>query len=294
MTRLWGSGTALLALCMLFWAGSVVVGRAAAELIPPMLFTLLRWGGAFLICLPFAWPHLSRDRAALRARWWLPLVLGLLGVVTYNSLVYRGLHATTAVNAVLLQSATPLLVLVAGMALYRERPSVRELVAIGVSVAGVAVIAGQGSVETLLHLRINPGDLMVLVAVSAYALYSALLRLRPAVHPMSLLAASIGPGVLVLLPMAWAEHASGARMVGSRFAWASAVYAAVFPGFLAYLFFNRGVELVGATRAGQMMHLMPAFGIGLSIVFLGERLAGFHLVGVGLIAVGLGLAAQGR
>lgn len=211
--RLWFNGPLLLALSMLFWAGSIVSGRAAAALVPPSLFTLLRWGGALVIVLPLAWPHLRADRASLVRRWPVVVALAALGVVAFNNLMYRGLHDTTAINALLLQSATPLFVIVALVAMFRERPSWREVGAIAVSLAGVAMIAGQGSLEVLRSLDVNPGDTLVTAAVICYALYSALLRLKPAVHPLSLLAATFAIGVAFLVPLAWQEAAAGARLI---------------------------------------------------------------------------------
>jgi drug/metabolite transporter (DMT)-like permease len=290
MSALWRSGPALLALCMLFWAANTVLGRAAAPLIPPALFTAIRWAGALTLTIPFAWHHLRRDWPALRARWWLPVILGLLGTVVYNSLVYRGLHDTTAVNALLLASSSPLLVLVVALILFGDRPRRMEVVAIFTSLAGVVVIAAQGSLETLRQLRINPGDAQVLLAMVSFAVYSAMLRLKPAVHPMSLLATSIAAGTVVLVPLAWWEHAAGGRLVVTEFSIGALAFAAIFPAFLSYVFFNRGVELVGAARAGQYMHLMPAFGIVLAVLFLGERLHPYHAAGVVLIGTGLWLA----
>ena len=287
MRRLWGNGPALLAICMACWAGSVVTGRAAAGEVPPALFTAIRWGGALLLALPFAWGRLRVDAPALRARWWVPVLLGLLGVVLYNSLVYRGLHDTTAVNALLLQSASPLIILVVSFLLFGERPGWVQIGAILLSVVGVVVIAAEGSFTVLRHLQINPGDGLVMVAVLCYALYSALLRLKPAVHPLSLLVSSMMFGVVFLVPVAWAEHAGGARLVVTTLSVACLAYAIVFPAFVAYLCFNRGVELLGAARAGQYSHLMPAFGIVLAVLFLGERLHPYHGVGVGLIGAGL-------
>ena len=280
----------LLALAMLLWAGSIVTGRAAAGLIPPALFTAIRWGGALLLAAPFAWPHLRRDWPALRARWWLPALLGLLGVAIYNSLVYRGLHDTTAVNALLLQSATPLLVLVAALLLFGDRPSLLQVVAILVSLSGVVVITAQGSFAELEQLRFNPGDVLVLIAVAAYAVYGTILRLKPAVHPLSLLVSSMAVGVVVLVPLAWAEAAGGARLIVTPLSLACLLYAVVMAAFLAYLCFNRGVELVGAAAAGQFTHLMPVFGVVLAVLFLHERLHPYHLAGIALIAAGLRLA----
>ena len=288
--RFWSNGPLLLALSMLFWAGSIVSGRAAAALVPPSLFTLLRWGGALLIVLPLAWRHLRTDKAALLRRWPVVVALAVLGVDAFNNLMYRGLHNTTAINALLLQSVTPLFVIVALFAMFRERPTLREVGAIIVSLAGVAVIAGQGSLTVLRSLDINPGDAVVTLAVVCYALYSALLRLKPAVHPLSLLAATFAVGVVFLVPLAWDEAADGARLILTPVSVFGIVYSCVFPAFLAYFCYNRGVELVGPARAGQYVHLMPAFGVVLAVLFLGETMHPYHLAGIGLIGAGLWMA----
>jgi drug/metabolite transporter (DMT)-like permease len=290
MGRLWANGPLLLALSMLFWAGSIVSGRAAAALIPPSLFTLLRWGGALLIVAPLAWPHLRQDRAALLRRWPVVVALALLGVDAFNNLMYRGLHSTTAINALLLQSVTPLFVIVALFLMFRERPTLLQMAAILVSLAGVAVIAGKGSLTVLRALDVNPGDAIVTVAVVCYALYSALLRLKPAVHPLSLLAASFAVGVVFLVPLAVTEAQAGARLIVTPVSAFAIVYSCVFPAFLAYFFYNRGVELVGPARAGQYVHLMPAFGVVLAVLFLGETLHPYHIAGIALIGAGLWLA----
>ena len=287
---IWNNGPLLLALCMLSWSGSVITGRAAAALIPPSLFTLLRWGGALLIVAPLAWPHLRRDWRALLRRWPVVAALAFLGVDLYNNLVYRGLHSTTAVNALLLQSVMPLFVLVAVFLLFRERPTVRQLFAIALSIAGVLAIAAQGSLATLAALRFNAGDVLIIIALGCYAIYSALLRLRPLVHPFSLLAASFAIGVVLLIPLASLEYVEGARLDPAPLAIGALVYASVFPAFVSYLFYNRGVELIGPARAGQYIHLMPVFGVALAMLFLGETLYPYHLAGVGLIAAGLWLA----
>lgn len=290
--RLWHNGPALLSLTMLFWAGSVIVGRAAAPVLPPVLFTLLRWSGALVIVAPLAWPHLRADLPKLWARKWTTLLLAVLGVCAYNVLVYRGLHATTAVNALLLQSVMPLAVLLANLLLFREPPRRMQVAAIAVSLLGVLVIAGQGSLDTLRHLRINPGDALVLLAVAAFATYSSLLRRRPAVHPFSFLAATFALGACVLAPLSLAEYAAGARLTPGWLAWGAIAYAVVFASFLATLFFNRGVELIGAARAGQFNHLQPVFGTLLAVVVLGESLHPYHGAGIALIAAGLALAGR--
>ena len=243
-----------------------------------------------VIALPLGWRHLRRDWPALVRRWPVVAVLAFLGVGAYNNLVYHGLHSTTAINALLLQSATPLFVLMAVFVFYRERPTWRQVAAILISVAGVVTIGARGSLQELAALKLNPGDALITLAVALYAIYSALLRSRPKVHHLSLLAACIALGVLFMLPFAVVEYAGGARLNPTHWAVLAIVYSAVLPAFGCYLLFNRGVELIGATRAGQYIHLMPVFGVLLATLVLGEALSPYHGVGIGLIAAGLWLA----
>jgi len=288
---LWHQGPLLLAVTMLCWAGSVIVGRAAAGLVPPVQFTLLRWAIGLVIVTPFAWAHVRADLPALWARRWVVLTLALLGTCLYNILVYRGLHDTTAVNGLLMQSVTPLAVLLVGLTI-GQRPTARQGVAILISILGVLVIGAEGSFATLRALRFNPGDGLILAAVGSYAVYSVVLKSKPAVHPMSLLAVMFAIGVMVLTPIAGLEWVHGQRLVSSLPAWGAVVYAGVFASFVATLCYNRGIELVGAVRGGQFMHLIPVFGTLLAVTLLGEQLHPYHGVGVALIAAGLLVAGS--
>jgi drug/metabolite transporter (DMT)-like permease len=218
------------------------------------------------------------------------LLLSGLGVAAFNTMIYTGLQSTTALNAILLQSAMPLCILVWVRLLFRERAGWREVAGIAVSMVGVAVIAGQGSWATLAALSFNPGDLWVIGAVASYALYGALLRRRAKVHALSFLVASFALGTLLLVPFyAW-ELAAGRHILMGAPALLAIGYVAIFPSFIAYLAFNRGVELIGAGRAGQFVHLMQVFGTFLAVVFLGETLRFHHGVGIALIGCGLVLA----
>ena len=285
-TTLWNTGPLLLAITMLCWAGSVIVGRAAAGLIPPVLFTTLRWGVALLIVVPLAWPHMRADMPALWARRWVVLALSLLSTVLYNILVYRGLHDTTAVNGVLMQSVMPVSVLVVGL-LIGTRPSGAQVAGILLSLVGVVAIAAEGSWTMLRALHLNPGDGFILAAVLSFGVYSVVLRRRPAAHPFSLLAVLFLIGMAVLIPASAIEYAAGQRMVLSWPAVGAALYAGVFASFIATLCYNRGIALLGPAYGGQYMHLIPVFGTALAVLLLGEHLHPYHAAGAGLIAAGL-------
>lgn len=287
---LWRQPVLLLTLAVLFWSGNVVVGRASAGVLPPVTLAFWRWFIAFFLVLGLGWRHLRRDLPVLRAQWPIVLALSALGIASFNTLLYIGLRETTAINGLLLQSIMPLVILAAGLMLFGDRPGLRQLTGVAVSILGVLVIAVQGDRHRLAALSFNPGDIWVLTAVAGYALYSALLRKRPLVHPLSLLIALFGIASLMLLPLSLAEQARGARMPLTLPALAAIGYVALFPGLLSSLLYNRGIELRGAAFGGQFINLLPIFGSVLAMLFLGERLQGFHLIGALLIASGLALA----
>jgi drug/metabolite transporter (DMT)-like permease len=292
--RLWRSPYVLLVLTPLFWSGNFIVGRAVHASVPPIALSFWRWFGALILVIGVAVPHLRRDGPVLVRHWRMMLVLSALGIAAFNTFVYLGLQTTTAINALLLQSAMPMVILASSFALFGERATPAQLVALLLSVAGVVTIVTHGEPLALSELRFNGGDAWVLAAVVAYAIYSALLRRRPQVHALSFLAGTFLVGTAILLPFYLGEIASGRTAPLEPATFLAIAYVAVFPSLLAYLFYNRGVELIGANRAGQFAHLMPAFGSVLAVIFLGEEFRLFHAIGIALIALGIVLASRRR
>ena len=291
MRSLWHSAWSLLAAANLFWAGNIVLGRGLVGQVPPVTLSYSRWLGAFLIAVGFAWPRLKDDWPMLVRHWKIMLVLSASGIACYNTMAYIGLTSTTALNVLLLQSASPLIIIVWAFLLFRETPSPRQAVGVLLSLAGVAVIAARGSLEALSHLRLNPGDVWVLAALAIYAFYCVTLRKRPVVPPLSFLVAAMGIGSCMILPFMLWEVAAGASIRGGVPSYLGIAYTAVLPSFVAYLFFNRGVELIGAGRAGQSLHLMPLLGSMLAVLFLHERFQLYHAAGIAMIAGGIVLAS---
>lgn len=289
--KFWYSPWGLLAVANLFWAGNIVLARGLAGQVPPVALAYWRWTGAFVVAVGFAWPRLRTDLPVMLRHWKTMLVLSATGIASYNTMSYIGLNSTTALNVLLLQSVTPLIIIVWAYLLFRERPTTRQSLGVLVSLAGVAAIAAHGSVEALTHLKLNPGDVWVLIALAIYAFYCVTLRKRPAVHPLSFLVAAMGIGSLMMLPFMLWEFATGARINGGAAAYLAIAYTAVLPSFVAYLFFNRGVELIGSGPAGQSLHLMPLFGSLLAVFFLHERFEIYHAAGIAMIAAGIILAS---
>lgn len=282
----------LLSLAPLFWAGNAVVGRAIAGHFPPITLSILRWSTAFIIALPFAWPHLVRDWPAIRERLGLMMVLSFTGISIFNSLQYWALEYTEALNALLIQSSGPLFIAIWSLLLLGVRLTWAQAFGILVSLCGVLTILLRGDIGALSKITLNKGDIMFLVALAIFGFYSALSVKRPAIHSLSFLVFTFGFGALCLIPAFALELATRPMAQFTVQNVAVLAYVAVFPSILSYLCFNRGIELIGANRAAPFFHLIPVFGSAMAIVFLGEKLRLFHLAGYALVLAGVVIAAR--
>ena len=283
----------LLTLTALFWSGNMVLGRGIRADVPPMALAFWRWALAFLLVLPLALPHLKNQWPLLKAGWKPVLILGLIGVGGYNTFAYIALQYTTATNAVLLNSFIPVATIAISWAFLGKHLKRVEGLGVIVSLTGAVTIVAHGDLNILAHLNLNLGDAWMLLAVLVWAVYTVGLAWRPAgVHPMLMLAAMTAVGLTALLPAYLWEIAQGRHIhvyVGSL---ASLAYVGIFPSFLGYIFYNRGVAEVGASKASLFIHLMPVFGTILSAIFLGEIPLWYHYLGIGLIFSGIWLTMK--
>ena len=282
----------LLCITALCWAGNAIVGRLAAGHIAPVTLSFLRWSMAFLIILPFAWKHLARDWGAIRGRLGTMIVLSITGVAAFNTLQYWALEHTQALNTLLLQSAAPLIVALWSLILLGVRLTLAQAFGVLLSLAGVLVILLHGDLTTLKNIDFNKGDLIFTVALAIFALYSVLSLKRPAIHGLSFVAFTFGCGAACLIPLLIWELSARPSMAIDTANLLTLFYVALFPSTLAYLCFNRGVQLIGANRAAPFFHVVPVFGTVMSIVFLGEHPQAFQFLGFALVLTGVFVASR--
>jgi drug/metabolite transporter (DMT)-like permease len=281
----------LLSLAALFWSGNVVLGRGLSDELPPLALNFWRWAGALAILLPFTWRSLAGKGALVRRHWKILLVLGVLGITAYNSFAYTAFQTTTAINAALINTALPVMVVAIAWAGFGDPITVRQGFGIAVSFAGTLVILVRGELSVLLTLDLTVGDVWMTLGVAFYALYSVLLRYRPpGLDGLALLTVITGFGLAVMVPVAIVEALAVGPMPVSPSSLGMVAYVALFPSVLAYMFWNRGVATVGPDRTAMFMHLLPVFTAVLAILFLGESLRPFHGVGMALVFGGLLLA----
>ncbi len=282
----------LLSITALCWAGNAIVGRLAAGHIPPITLSFLRWFLAFLVLLPLAWQHLMRDRAAIRGSLGIMVIISVAGIGAFNTLQYWALEYTQALNVLLLQSAGPLVVAVWSLVLLGVRLTWAQAAGVVLSLTGVLVILLHGDLSALSGIEFNKGDVIFIVALVIFGFYSVMTLKRPAIHALSFAAFTFGGGALCLVPLLIWELATRPVMAINTANLLSLFYVAVFPSTVAYLCYNRGVQLIGANRAAPFFHVVPLFGSVMAMVFLGERPQPFHLIGFALVLTGVFVAAR--
>ena len=282
----------LLSITALCWAGNAIVGRLAAGHIPPVTLSFLRWFFAFLLVLPFAWKHLVQDWPAIRGKLGLMVTLSVTGISAFNTLQYWSLEHTQALNTLLLQSAAPLLVALFSLAILGVRLTAAQAFGVLLSMCGVLTILLHGDFTALSSIDVNKGDLIFLLALLIFALYSVLSLKRPPMHGLSFLAFTFGCGAACLIPLEIWELSARPLMKLDGPNLLTLFYVAVFPSALAYLCFNRGVRLIGANRAAPFFHVAPMFGSIMAMAFLGEHPQAFHFIGFALVLAGVFAASR--
>ncbi len=293
MPKLFANPYLLLTLTALFWSGNMVLGRGIRADVPPMALAFWRWLIAFLLVLPLALPHLKAQWPLLRQGWRPVILLGLLGVGGYNTFAYLALQHTSATNAVLLNSFIPVGTIAISWAFLGKPLSRPQAIGVLTSLLGALTIVARGDLQVLAHLNLNIGDAWMLMAVLVWAIYTVGLAWRPAgVHPMLMLGAMTLVGLGALFPAYLWEMAGGRQINLHLGSLASLAYVGIFPSFIGYIFYNRGVAEVGANKASLFIHLMPVFGTLLSAVFLGEIPLWYHYLGIGLIFTGIWLTMK--
>lgn len=273
----------------LFWSGNMVLGRGVNELIPPVTLAFWRWAIALAILLPFTGRHLGKEWGKVKSHWPILLVLSFLGITCFNTLLYKAVQTTTAINGSLNQTSMPAWIVLFSLFLFKERIHWLQAAGVSICILGALTIISRGDWGIIAQLSFVEGDIWMTIAVILYALYSALLRKRPLMNDLNFITITFAMGLMMLFPLyLWETWMTGGVALNWKII-ASILYVAVFPSILAYLCWNRGVELAGANQAGLFINLTPVFTSILAVLLLDESLHLYHIFGVVMIVGGMWL-----
>jgi drug/metabolite transporter (DMT)-like permease len=285
----------LLVLTPLFWGGNMVAGKMALGQVDPYTLIVLRWAGALLAILPFAWPNLRRDWPVIRRSWPILAFYGAVGFATFNVMMYVAAYFTSAVNASLEQSLIPVTVMLGNFLIFGVRARPLQIIGVIITIVGLMFTATHGDPSRILTLSINFGDGLVLLACIAYSAYSLTLRYRPEIHWTSFLAttftAALVAGIVFQLVLGGGITAlpTGIAAMTPK-GWWIVFYVAFLPSVVSQLFYARGVQLIGPNRASIFNNLIPVYGTLLSIIILAEPIETYHLITAVLVVAGIALA----
>jgi len=279
----------VLAATLLLWSGNWIVARAVRDDISPGIATAGRLVIVIALLAPFCWRGLREGLGRLSRRDWQVLAgLGFTGGGLHLALQWLGLHYTTATSAVLYLSTAPVFILLLARPVLGEPIGMRQWSGVGVSFAGVALIGSQGQFAAP---SFNAGDALALASMAMWGAYTVVLRLRrDALDTPQYLVALCAAGLVFMLPwLAW-ELSGAVRVALTPMGLLGVAYSAIGSLLLAYAGWSFVVTRLGAARAGATMHLMPAIGVGLAALFLGEYPRWFHFAGIALILAGVTLS----
>ena len=287
----WGAAALFLATSALL-ASNALLGRAAAETVPPVALAFWRWCVAFLIVLPFALPGLIAHRRRIAEIWPRLLLLGGLAMGVCGANVYIGLELTTATNTGLIYATSPVMIVLISAVMGLERVGRRQAAGIVLAFVGVGVILAQADLARLAALEINEGDLWILTGAVAWAAFTLLLRhWRLGLPTLTLFAANAAAGVIVLAPAyAWESLVAGRPAAFNADTVAAVAAVALFASVLSFLAYQQTVKTVGPVRAGAALYVMPLWTAALGALWLGEALREYHLLGAALVLPGVVLA----
>lgn len=282
----------LLVVAALGWSATAVAARLAVGHVSPMVIVTLRLTVVLVLLGLFAGRRLLAAGADLLPHWRYVLAMGALGYTLFSVLFYWAAHYTTAVNMGLIQGLQPALILAAAFLAHRTRFTLRQGIGVLVTVIGVAVVASRGSLEVVRNLAFSIGDLGVLGAASLYSGYTVALRSRPAVDPLLLFAGMTFAAFLASLPFLAAEAWRGLQVWPDAKGLGIVLFIGLVPSFLSQVTYMRGVALIGPSRAGVFLNLMPVMTVLLGFLILGETLAPYHAVALVLVLGGIYLAER--
>ena len=289
LSRAYSSAPFLLFLATLGWGSNTIASRLAVGEVSPMLLIFFRWGFVVVILLSLYWRQMIDEWPIIRPRLKWLLIMGGCGLSLFNAFFYIAAHSTTAVNLGIIQSTMPGMILLGSFVFFGDRINRLQFSGLLLTLLGVGVIVTQGSLEQLMQLTFNHGDLLMIFACSFYAMYTVGLKSRPKISGMVMLAYFSVAAFLMTIPlMIFESLIYGTVMPGIK-GFAIVFYIAIIPSFLSQIFFMRGVDLIGPGSAGLYANLVPIFSAIMAVLLLSEEFALFHLAAMLLVFGGIGL-----
>ena len=279
----------LLVLTTIFWSGNFIVGKAATIYnIPPFSLNFFRWLFAGIILFPFTFKEIVLKKNYIKENVGLFIILGITSITVFNSIVYYSLYFTQVITGVLMISTIPVWIILISSLLKIEKTNIYQIFGILLSLIGVIAIVTKSDLKVIKELEFNKGDLSIIIAMFSWAIFSTLLKKKKLeVSQITLLQVVIIFGLIFLTPIYIIELLLGNYIILEKPFFLTLAYVVIFPGLLSFLFWIKGISVIGANRSGIFLHLMPIFGSVFAIIIFKEKIMFYHLIGAIFIIFGI-------
>jgi len=286
----------LLVLTTLFWSGNFIVGKSASIYeIPPFSLNFYRWFFAGLILFPFTFNEILNKKNYILENIGFFIILGITSITIFNSIVYYSLYYTQVISGVLMISTIPVWIIFISTILKIEKSNSFQIFGVILSLTGVIFIITKADLRLIKNLEFNKGDLTMVIAMFAWALYSALLKKKKyEISQIALLQVVIISGLVFLVPIYFIEMSLGNLITLDKPFYLTLAYVVIFPGLASFFFWIKGISIIGANRAGVFLHLMPIFGAIMAIIIFDEKFMFYHFLGALFIIAGITLSNKNR
>jgi drug/metabolite transporter (DMT)-like permease len=284
----------MLTLCAFFWSGNFIVGKFATLYeVPPLTLNFFRWLIVGIILIPFTLKDIFLNIKTINEKFYSILLMSVTSISIFNSIVYYSLNFTQVLNAALMISTIPVLIIFISYIFRVEKINLNQVFGLILSIIGVIIIITQLEFSRLIHLDLNKGDLWLLVAMLSWAIYSTMLKThKTGLNYLTFISVIVILGLIFLLPQFLFEF-NNQELIKFNFAFFLIIsYVVLFAGLGAYIFWNKAVLIVGPSRAGIFLHLMPVFSSFMAIFLLNEKFMNFHIFGTIVIILGIFLSSK--
>ena len=279
----------LLFLATLFWSGNFLVGKFASQYqIPPFSLNFYRWLCAWLILAPFTIQEILKKRNYILKNYKYYTVLGITSVTIFNSIVYYSLNFTQVISGVLMISTIPVMIIFISSILKIEKTNIFQILGVSFSFIGVVLIITKANFEILMNLDFNKGDITMVFGMLSWATYSALLKKKKhELSQLTLLEVVISFGFIFLIPIYFIEYQMGFTISPNRNFFIILFYVVLFPGLASFIFWIKGVSIIGANRSGVFLHMMPILSAIMAMIIFNEKFMFYHMLGAIFILIGI-------
>ena len=284
----------MLTLCSLFWSGNFIVGKFATLYeVPPLTLNFFRWLIVWIILIPFTLKDIIKNFKIIKNNFYSIFFMSITSISVFNSIVYYSLNFTQVLNGALMISTIPVLIIFISFIFRTEKINFNQILGVIFSMIGVIIIVTRLDIFRLINLDLNKGDLWLLIAMLSWAIYSTMLRTyKIPLKALTFISIIVSIGLIFLLPQFLFEYKNYQIIQFNFPVILITSYVVLFAGLGAYIFWNKGVSIVGPNKAGIFLHLMPVFSSFMAIFILNEKLMSFHIIGAVVIIAGIYLSSK--